>query len=155
VKQEKLDTGTGRILAELLGRVWQINRMASTRSPGGLSPSHYRTLGLLADRGACRVGDLAEGVHVSQPGMTKILHVLAELGAVERAQDPDDSRATLVSVTPTGRALIRRRSEEIVALLLPSFTALSEAERTTLRDAVDILAKHMPGTSTAPGKETR
>lgn len=165
--------------------MWVLNRIASSRAPGGHSPSYYRVLGLLADatqtpdaagvsaanaapdhatpkqstHGADaplagkRIGELASAVHVSQPGMTKIVHALEALGAVQRTQDPADSRATLVSITDAGRALLSERASQIVTHLLPDFAPLSEDERRTLQDAVDILGKHMPGESTTPKKE--
>jgi DNA-binding MarR family transcriptional regulator len=135
--------------------MWVLNRVASGRVQGGHSPSYYRTLGLLTDSGPRRVGDLAAAVHVSQPGMTKIVKTLEELGAVTRSVDPADSRATLVSITEVGVASLSGRAAQIVENLLPHFAPLSEAERRTLQDAVDILAKHMPGESTHPEEEAR
>lgn len=133
--------------------MYVLNRIASSRTPGGHSPSFYRTLGLLVDGGPQRVGSLAQAVHVSQPGMTKIVNALGEGGLVERAADPQDQRATLVSITEVGRAALRTRTEQIVENLMPDFAPLGEAERRTLQDAVDILIKHMPGRSTHPEKE--
>ncbi|WP_394160807.1 MarR family winged helix-turn-helix transcriptional regulator [Galactobacter valiniphilus] len=146
---------SGDVIGALLGRMWVLNRIASSRAQGGHSPSYYRVLGLLTDSNARRIGDLAAAVHVSQPGMTKIVKALEEAGAVQRGSDPTDSRATLVSITDAGRALLSSRATQIVDLLLPHFAPLSEAERRTLQDAVDILAKHMPGESTHPEEEAR
>lgn len=133
--------------------MYVLNRIASARIPGGHSPSFYRTLGLLADRGGRRIGDLAVAVHVSQPGMTKIVRALEADALVSRAPDPLDSRATLVSLTELGRAEILRRGQEVAQHLAPDFAPLTEAERRTLQDAVDILTRHMPGESTDPAKE--
>ncbi|WP_147433658.1 MarR family winged helix-turn-helix transcriptional regulator [Galactobacter caseinivorans] len=143
----------GEVIAALLGRMYVLNRIASSRTPGGHSPSFYRTLGLLADRGGRRIGDLAVAVHVSQPGMTKIVRALEADSLVSRAPDPADSRATLVSLTDLGRAEISRRGREVAEHLLPDFAPLTEGERRTLQDAVDILTRHMPGESTVPVEE--
>lgn len=145
----------GEVLGELLGRIYGLNRLAATRAPDGYSPSVYRTVGVLADLGTQRVGDLASAVHVSQPGMTKIVHALSERGAVERRPDPADSRATLVSVTAEGRRLLAERTAQIVEHLLPDFAQLTEPERATLWDAVDILRKYTPGESAAPRLEEK
>lgn len=143
---------SGEVLAALLERVHLLNRVASANTPGH-SLSFYRVIGLLQDDGAQRIGDLAARAHMSQPGMTKTVNLLQEQGFVERTVDPGDSRATLVSVTRSGREALAQRSAQIVDHLLPVFAPLSEAERRTLQDAVDVLSKHMSGTLAAPSKE--
>lgn len=145
----------GATLTALLEQVWQLNRMAAIQAPGEHSPSQYRTLGLLMDSGPRRVGDLAAEVRLSQPAMTKILHALADAGAITRERDPEDSRVTLVSITDAGRALIAQRSRTIVEHLLPAFTTLSAAEHRSLQHAVEILSTLMSGARVTPGKETR
>lgn len=145
----------GATLTALLEQVWQLNRVAAIEAPGEHSPSQYRTLALLMDSGPRRVGDLADAVHLSQPAMTKILHALADSGAVERTRDPEDSRVTLVTITDAGRALIAQRSRTIVEHLLPAFTTLSAADHRTLQHAVEILSTLMSGARVTPGKETR
>lgn len=128
-------------LRSLLEQIWQLNRIAATQAPGQHSPSQYRTLALLVDSGPRRVGDLATQVHLSQPAMTKILHGLADSGAVARTTDPDDSRVTLVTITDAGRTLLAERSRTIVEQLLPGFAELSDDDHGTLQKAVRILAE--------------
>lgn len=130
-----------------------LNRVASTRKPGGHSPSSYRVLGLLTDHGPQRIGDLAAAVHMSQPGMTKTVNLLVGEGFATRSRDPADSRATLVTVTDPGREQIRKRAEEIVGWLLEGTAPLSEPERRTLQETVRILQSRIPGASTPLEKD--
>ncbi|MGO1318768.1 MAG: MarR family winged helix-turn-helix transcriptional regulator [Galactobacter sp.] len=149
---------TGAALLALMTGVYAINRFASSRTPGH-SPTHYRVLALLKDHGSYRVGDLAAQVHLSQPGMTKTVNLLAELGFVEKGPDPSDSRATLVSLTDAGEDALTERTKDVVRTVLPGLGEFSEAERRTLWDAAQLLATHLdagahPPTDTAKGPET-
>lgn len=155
------------VLSALLGRLHLLNRLAAGRTVAGESPTVYRTIGLLGDQGPMRIGDLAAAVHLSQPGMTKVVHSLESLGAAVRQPDPDDQRASLVSVTDAGRALLAERVSDIVGHLLPDFDGLTPDECRVLAQAVDILTRYTtshtttaiggtdPGAPRTPTKEQR
>lgn len=133
---------TAEVLSALLDRLQALNRSASARTPGH-SATFYRTIGLLQDTGAMRIGDLAVAVHLSQPGMTKTAHQLEAKGYVTRTPDPGDSRATLVQVTDAGIAALAQRKADMVNAVLPLFADVTEAERRTLEGAVGVLTHHM------------
>jgi DNA-binding MarR family transcriptional regulator len=65
----------------------------------------------LADAGAMRPGELAARLAVEPPHITRQVQRLARAGYAERAPDPDDRRAQLVRLTPSGRAAARRIRE--------------------------------------------
>jgi DNA-binding MarR family transcriptional regulator len=140
---------TGAALLALMTGVYAINRFAASRTPGH-SPTHYRVLGLLKDHGSYRVGDLAAQVHLSQPGMTKTVNLLADLGLVEKSADPADSRATLVSLTPEGEDALVERTKDVVRTVLPGLGQFTEAERRTLWDAAQLLDRHLATGATSP-----
>jgi DNA-binding MarR family transcriptional regulator len=54
------------------------------------------------------VGRLAQLEDVSQPTVTKLVNALEAAGLVQRQPDPADGRASLVHLSPGGRALVRR-----------------------------------------------
>jgi DNA-binding MarR family transcriptional regulator len=62
----------------------------------------------LADAGAMRPGELAARLEVEAPHITRQVQRLARAGYAERAPDPDDRRAQLIRLTPSGRAAARR-----------------------------------------------
>lgn len=88
-----------------------------TRIATDLSPTGLTTLDRLANSGPARITDLAAREGVTQPGMTTVVHRLAERGWAVREPDPADGRATLVRITDAGRervaAFRARRAEEI------------------------------------------
>jgi DNA-binding MarR family transcriptional regulator len=56
--------------------------------------------------GALTVGELAEAVGVTQPGATRALLQLAEVGLVEIVQDKSDQRRKSVTLTAQGKRLV-------------------------------------------------
>lgn len=80
------------------------------------------TLDALDRRGPQRVSDLVALEHISQPGMTGLVGRLEAAGLVERRQDLRDRRASLVSITDSGRGYLddvrRARAEALAGHLI-------------------------------------
>jgi DNA-binding MarR family transcriptional regulator len=74
----------------------------------GLSPARFALLATLRYRGPQTVSRLAQLEDVSQPTVTKLVNALEAGGLVHRQPDPGDGRASLVHLSPGGRALVRR-----------------------------------------------
>src|SRR5436309_11237996 len=64
-----------------------------------------------------RITELASEERVTQPAITLLVNRLADRGWVERASDPSDGRAVLVSLTAEGQAVFDRVKAEYHALL--------------------------------------
>jgi DNA-binding MarR family transcriptional regulator len=79
------------------------------RAEGGLSYVQFQLLARLADaRGPLTMTQLADGVVYSRSGLTYQAGLLEKAGLITRAPSPDDERATLVTVTDNGLALVDR-----------------------------------------------
>lgn len=64
------------------------------------------------DRGdGLTVGEVAQAVGVSQPGVTRTLSQLAEAGFVTMKPSPDDQRRRVVALSEEGRAVMARCDE--------------------------------------------
>ena len=83
--------------------------------------------------GKARLGELADTVRLSQPGLSRLVERMASEGLVSRERDPLDGRGTLVCLTDAGRAaqreLGRRHARAIIARV---DSALSPAEQADL-----------------------
>jgi DNA-binding MarR family transcriptional regulator len=79
------------------------------RQVSGLTMARYDVLMQLANAGG-RLGltDLAEAVMLSPSGLSKLLDRMSQSGLVTREPDPDDARSTFASITPEGRAVVRK-----------------------------------------------
>lgn len=73
-----------------------------TVTPFGITPGQARALGELRRHGGMRLSDLAEHLRIAPRSTTEVIDALQERGLVGRSPDPDDRRATLVSLTDEG-----------------------------------------------------
>ena len=77
----------------------------------------YRALVLLTSRGDQNVSDLAEALGVHPSTATRLCDRLVAKDLVERATSTESRREIVLSVTPTGRAVVRavsaRRRKEV------------------------------------------
>jgi len=135
----------------VLGRLFRAERLSDTvlsetLAPHGLQPGWFDLLAALRRAGApyeLNPTDLTRATMLSSGGTTKRLDRLAEAGLVERRDDPDDRRGTLVRLTRRGKGVIDRAVETHLQnekRLLRSFTP---AELRTLDGLLRKLLKEL------------
>jgi DNA-binding MarR family transcriptional regulator len=95
---EKLQADTQRIMDEL-GAPFQA--------------SQYPFLAAIDRLGSLTVGELAEAVGITQPGATRTVAQLVELGMLESEQAPDDQRRRIVSLSKEGRRLVAAAKRDV------------------------------------------
>ena len=79
------------------------------RAEGDLSYVQFQLLARLADaHGPLTMTQLADGVVYSRSGLTYQAGLLEKAGLITRGPSPDDERATLVTITDNGLALVDR-----------------------------------------------
>ncbi|MBB2974704.1 DNA-binding MarR family transcriptional regulator [Microbacterium endophyticum] len=117
-------------------------RIAARKTGNDAPAAQWRAISLLRSDGPRRVGELAAMCRTTQPGMTRLLGHLEDLGFVERAADPADSRATIVRALPAGEAALQRWQEQMRDALQPIFSDLSEADWAAVNRVATILDEH-------------
>lgn len=80
-------------------------------APSPLTPSQFHLLKLMAIDGHHQIGQVADLLGVSPPAATKNVDKLERLGLIVRTPSKGDRRATLLSVSPKGRRLVRKYEE--------------------------------------------
>jgi DNA-binding MarR family transcriptional regulator len=93
-----------------------------------LTPSRMHLLWELGQRGPVTQRVLADALKVTPRAITGLVDALAADGLVTREPHPTDRRATLVTFTPNGRALIRRIQRDHRKLARALFGAMSPRE---------------------------
>jgi DNA-binding MarR family transcriptional regulator len=86
---------------------WSVARRLRHQSreifaPWDISPSLSRALGVLMRHGVMRLSELSEHLRIAPRSTTEVVDALEQRGLVERRPDPNDRRATLVSLTDEG-----------------------------------------------------
>jgi DNA-binding MarR family transcriptional regulator len=127
------------------------------RAEGGISYVQFELLARLADTsGPLTMTELADGVVYSRSGLTYQAGLLEEAGLIARGPSPDDERATLVTITGTGLALVGRvlpGHVQVVRQML--FDPLTGDDVGHLGDIMTRVRDHMrakPPRSAAPRK---
>jgi DNA-binding MarR family transcriptional regulator len=94
----------------------------------GLTPSRTHLLWELRQRGPVPQRVLADALKVTPRAVTGLVDALVANGLVTREPHPTDRRATLVTLTPSGKRLTGRLKRDHEALARALFGSLSPAE---------------------------
>ena len=78
-----------------------------------IQPSQYPLLAALDRSGPLTVGELVEALGVSQPGVTRNVGLLVEMGLVDISRDRRDQRQKAVALTAAGRRAVERSKREV------------------------------------------
>jgi DNA-binding MarR family transcriptional regulator len=95
---ERLQADTQRIMDEL---------------GAPLQASQYPFLAAIDRLGPLAVGELAEATGITQPGATRTVRQLVELGILETEQAADDQRQRIVSLSVEGKRLVATAKREV------------------------------------------
>ncbi|MGI9539864.1 MAG: MarR family winged helix-turn-helix transcriptional regulator [Miltoncostaeaceae bacterium] len=97
---------------EVVARIVRLSRRAEERmvaalTPLGLTFHGHSVLAVLrtADKDGLRAAEICARSHLTSGGLTNLLHRLEGADLVERAPDPEDGRASVVTLTAKGRAV--------------------------------------------------
>ncbi|MEU4016030.1 MarR family transcriptional regulator [Microbacterium sp. NPDC028030] len=130
------------VISSLVLSGYALGRIAAQDAGNEAPAAQWRVLSLLEQAGSRRVGELALAARTTQPGMTRLLGGLEREGLVLRSPDPDDSRATVVDITPGGASALAEWRTEFRETLAPRFAALTDDDWSALTRAAEILAAH-------------
>lgn len=101
--------------------------------------AQFRVLVILSNAaGPMRHGDLAEALTLHTSTFTRTTDRLVAGGWVERRENPDNRRETLVTLTPAGRQIVTRVTEARRAEIRAVLERLPAAERAQIRDALTL-----------------
>ena len=130
---------TGRVgqllfVAQQAAQALAIERL----EPLGLSPRAWGVLSTLAESGPLTQIELATTMAIDRTAMVYLLDDLEQQVLVQRVRSPQDRRAFLIHLTPSGQDAQRRAAAALDGAAETLLTPLDEAER---RHLVDLLAR--------------
>jgi DNA-binding MarR family transcriptional regulator len=116
----------------------RLARLAS-RDVSALPHAAMRLLGRLDELGPTRISELAKADRCSQPTMSTLVQRQEENGWVRREADPADSRASLISLTDSGRAELDRARHEAGESIAARLRQLPSSDVAALEAAVTVM----------------
>jgi DNA-binding MarR family transcriptional regulator len=125
--------------ARLRVAVLRLSRRLRKHDLAGLTPSQLSTLSYVGVSGPVRLGDLAAAERIAPSTLTRLVNVLESRGYVQRQPAPDDARASLVTVTESGEAALRRIRAEGTAMLAGILRTLPPDQLAALEVALPAL----------------
>jgi DNA-binding MarR family transcriptional regulator len=137
-----------RELAEALhALIVEVGRSSGTSAirlldEAGLTAAQFKTLLTLGADGTS-VSGLAERLGVTQPTASRLVSALAAKGLVAAAVSEHDRRARELTLTPAGRALLRRMNAARVADLRVYVEGLGDDQAQRLAEALASLSHEL------------
>ena len=106
-----------------------------------LSPTLIAALATIENRGPLTPSELADIERVKRPTATRVAAALERDGLIERAADPSDGRACLLSTSREGKALIKRVRSRKNAYISRRLRKLGDEDVETLERAAEVLER--------------
>jgi DNA-binding MarR family transcriptional regulator len=95
-------------LVRTYARLWN-ELEAQVRRDHGLTIARYDVLAHLEMAGGqLGLSELASSIMLSPSGLSKLLDRMAGSGLIRRDPDPRDARSTFATITPQGRAVVKK-----------------------------------------------
>ena len=107
----------------------------------GLSMPQISILMQLHHKGPCGMSEVSNRFDISAAAASQLVEKLVHAGYLERAEDPTDRRAKLLTLSAKGEELIQKGTEERYHWLDDLTSKLSIVEQTKVVEALDILTK--------------
>ena len=114
-------------------------RLRGQRADTSVTLTQLAALSTLKGHGALTPGELAAHEKVTPPSMTRVLAALEERGLVSRRPHPTDGRQSIVELTEAGLGYVLADISAREAWLDKRLAELTDAERTTLGEAAEII----------------
>jgi DNA-binding MarR family transcriptional regulator len=136
----RVSTRTETDLADdILAMHGRIRRTLLAGKDDDVTASQSAVLGRLVRDGATSTADLARAEGVRPQSMGATVQALVDLGLVDREQDPDDGRRTIVSATDAGRVARQDSLRTRTRVLAERLAALDPDDRATVARSLTIL----------------
>ncbi len=146
-------------LADLFLRASRVirGRWRESLIPMGITPHQSRVLSILghADAEGLRNSQLADRLHIAARSTTEVVDQLEAKQLVIRTPDPADRRATLIALSPSGRAQLGEMSQLRRESMEGYFEKLPPTDREELTRLLEILDRENPRPSRTACKEPR
>ncbi len=109
----------------------------------GIVPSHGDILVRLFRRDAITMSELAAAIGKKKNTVTTLVEKLVNLGYVTKSADPEDSRITLVKLTPEGISLQKAFDKVSYTLIETVYEGITEKEKAAVLKILSKMKKNL------------
>jgi DNA-binding MarR family transcriptional regulator len=134
-------TQTGTVAWRLRMALMRIGRTLRVHSGTALTPTQLSSLATVEEFGPLRISSLALRESMGASAATRIVASLEEEGLLERKEDPEDKRASLIDLSDVGRAVLSQLWDERTLGMNERLERLSAKERAAVEAALPALEK--------------
>jgi DNA-binding MarR family transcriptional regulator len=113
--------------------------------PIGMTALQYTALTVLERRSGLSQAQLARDSFVTAQTMAGMVTALLDRGLIGRHRDPRDRRRLVLSLTPDGRALLRRYRGKVADLEAQMLAGLTAAQAAELRRSLGVCRANLAG----------
>lgn len=107
----------------------------------GISSAQLYILHELAERPAQSINELAYNTFTHQSSVSMVVSRLVDSDLVRRSPSRGDARRVSVSLTPAGRAVVRKAPHTALTRLIGGLRTLSRSELRILGDCLEMIAE--------------
>jgi DNA-binding MarR family transcriptional regulator len=126
----------------LMSLMMALGRRMRQRQPGDvIDYSAFPLLKLLSHQGPMRVSAMAQVLGLDASTVSRHAKQLEDRGLLERTEDPDDGRASRVTMSEQGNACLKQSFETRRHVISSALEDFSDDERETLRDLLGRLVQ--------------
>ena len=104
-----------------------------------IQSSQYPLLAVLDENGPLSVGEVAEALGVSQPGITRTVGQLVKLGAVSMGRGKQDARTKIVALTEMGQQIVQQGQRRFWPQIESCLADILAGQSGPLLEQLDIL----------------
>ena len=104
-----------------------------------IQTGQYPLIAALDEFGPLTVGELAEALGVSQPGITRSVGQLVKQGVVTVERGEKDQRTKVVTLAPAGQTIVDRGKQDLWQVIDRSLADICGDDTTPLLDELDRL----------------
>ncbi len=128
---------TAKKFMHLMDRLRRLGPGNAPPKEAKISPSQLALINYTASNPGCGVQHMAAKLNLATPTVSISIRQLEKIGLMERQTDPNDGRAVLLFLTPTGQELHQRTLEFRCKKFSSLLTELNPQERTTLLNLLE------------------
>lgn len=117
----------------------RLTRTLRRQTLAGLTPTQLSALATVGKSGPLRLTDLAAAEGIAPSTLSRLVAALEDSGYLQRSSVPGDARASMVSATPEGRAVIDRIRQDSTTMLARMLAQLTPGQQAAIAAALPAL----------------